>query len=56
MKNKVELNLLTAYHGLEKGVVNEDVLILSLDHVVALGSETCNMAVDVDCLLVFNAL
>ena len=42
--------------GLEQRVVNEDVLVLGLDHVVALGAQTRHVAVDVDRPLVLDAL
>ena len=42
--------------GLEQGVVDEDILVLGLYHVVALGSQARHMAVDVDSSLVFDAL
>lgn len=45
-----------ADHRLEEGVVDEDVLVLRLDHVVALRPETGHVAVDVDHLLVPDAL
>ena len=45
-----------ALDGLEQGVVDEDVLVLCLHHVVALGPQTRHMAVDVHCLLVLDAL
>lgn len=42
-------------HGLKEGIVDEDVLVLGLDHVVALGAEARHVAVDVDRPLVFDA-
>ena len=41
--------------GLEQRVVDEDVLVLRLDHVVALGAQTRHVAVDVDRSFVFDA-
>lgn len=42
--------------GLQQGFVDEDVLVLSLDHVVPLGTHARHMAVDVYRLLVLHAL
>ncbi len=42
--------------GLQEGFVDEDVLVLGLDHVVPLGTHACHMAVDVYRLLVLHAL
>ena len=41
--------------GLEQRVVDEDVLVLGLHHVVALRSKTRHVAIDVHRPLVFNA-
>ena len=43
-------------HGLEQGVVDEDVLVLGLDHVVPLGPEAGHVTVNVDGLLVLEPL
>jgi len=43
-------------HGLKEGVVNENILVLGLDHVVALGAQTRHVTIDVDGPLVFDAL
>lgn len=40
--------------GLQEGLVDEDVLVFGLDHVVPLGSHARHMAVDVDSLLVLH--
>lgn len=45
-----------ACHCFQQRVVNEDVLVLRLDHVVPLGAHQRHMAVDVDGLLVLDAL
>ncbi len=45
-----------AHHGLEQRVVDEDVLVLRLHHVVALRAQTRHVTVDVDRLLVLDAL
>lgn len=45
-----------AGHCFQQRVVNEDVLVLSLDHVVPLGAHQRHVAVDVDGLLVLDAL
>lgn len=45
-----------AGHGLQQCVMNEDVLVLRLDHVVPLGAHQCHMAVDVEGLLVLDSL
>ena len=45
-----------AGHGLQQRVMNEDVLVLRLDHVVPLGAHQRDMAVDVDGLLVLDSL
>lgn len=45
-----------AGHGLQQRIVNEDVLVLCLDHVVPLGAHERDMAVDVDGLLVLDSL
>lgn len=46
----------SAGHGLQQCIMNEDVLVLCLDHVVPLGAHQCDMAVDVDGLLVLDPL
>lgn len=45
-----------AGHRFQKCIVNEDVLVLCLDHVVPLGAHQRHMAVDVDGLLMFDTL
>lgn len=45
-----------AGHGLQQCVMNEDVLILRLDHVVPLGAHQRDMAVDVEGLLMLDPL
>lgn len=45
-----------AGHGLQQRIVNEDVLVLGLDHVVPLGTHQCDVTVDVDGLLVLDSL
>lgn len=42
--------------GLQQGLVDEDVLVLGLDHVVPLGTHARHVAVDVYGLLVLHAL
>lgn len=42
--------------GLQEGFVDEDVLVLGLNHVVPLGTHARHMAVDVHGLLVLHAL
>lgn len=44
-----------AGHGLQQCVVNEDVLVLRLDHVVPLGAHERDMAVDVNSLLMLDS-
>lgn len=46
----------SAGHSLQQRVMNKDVLILGLDHVVPLGAHQCDMAVHVKCLLVLDPL
>lgn len=43
-------------HGLKQCIVNEDVLVLSLDHVVPLGTHQRDMTIDVDGLLMLDPL
>ena len=45
-----------ARHGLQQRVVDEDILVLRLHHVVALRTQTRHMAVNVNGLLMFDAL
>lgn len=45
-----------AGHGLQQRIVNEDVLVLGLDHVVPLGTHQRDVAVDVEGLLVLDSL
>lgn len=47
---------ISAGHSLQQCIVDEDVLVLCLDHVVPLGAHQCNMAVDVNGLLVLDSL
>ena len=41
---------------LEEGIVNEDVLVLSLHHVVALGAKTRHVTIDINSSFVSNPL
>ena len=43
-------------NGLKQGLVDEDVLVLRLDHVVSLCAQASHVTVDVDGLLVFQSL
>lgn len=43
-------------YGLEDGIVDEDVLILRLNHVISLCPQTSHMPIDIDCLLVLHPL
>lgn len=43
-------------HGLQKCIMNEDVLVLCLDHIVPLGAHQRDVAVDVDGLLMLDSL
>jgi len=45
-----------ACDSLQKRVMDEDVLVLGLDHVVALGAQARHMPIDVHRLLVFDPL
>lgn len=45
-----------AGHSLQQRVVNEDVLVLRLDHVVPLGAHQRDVTVDIDGLLVLDSL
>lgn len=42
--------------GLQQGLVDEDVLVLRLHHVVPLGSHACDVAINVYSLLMFHPL
>lgn len=42
--------------GLQQRLVDEDILVLCLHHVVPLGSHACDVAINVYRLLVFHAL
>ena len=41
---------------LKQGIVDEDVLVLRLNHIVPLGPEAGDMTVYIDCFLVFHPL
>ena len=45
-----------AGHSLQQCIMNEDVLVLCLDHVVPLGAHQRDMTVDIDGLLVLDSL
>lgn len=45
-----------AGHSFQQCIVNKDVLVLCLDHVVPLGAHQCDMAVDVNGLLMLDSL
>ncbi len=46
----------SAGHSLQERIVNEDVLVLRLDHVVPLGAHQRDVAIDVDGLLMLDSL
>lgn len=43
-------------HGFQQRIVNEDVLVLCLDHVIPLGAHQRDMAIDVNGLLMLDSL
>ena len=43
-------------NGLEYGIVYEYVLVLRLNHVVTLGSQTRHVTIDIDCVDMFYPL
>lgn len=43
-------------HSLQQCIMNEDVLVLCLDHVVPLGAHQRDMTVDIDCLFMLDPL
>lgn len=45
-----------ACHSLQQSIMDEDVLVFCLDHVVPLRAHQCDMAVNVDGLLMLDAL
>lgn len=42
--------------GLEECIVDEDILVLCLHHVITLGPKAGHVTIDIDCLFVSNSL